>query len=85
MTCVYDPHDKLDEIAIVFAWNYYAIQNAGVEHVKDLGLLYSDVSVGGWLRACARMCAGMCLLHVFVLSVSTHTVLLSVSTLSSTA
>ena len=47
MQCVFDPQDKLDEIAIVFAWNYYAILSAGAERLKDLAPLYSESSVRG--------------------------------------
>lgn len=45
MQCVFDPHDKLDEIAVVFAWNYYALLSAGLDRLKDLAPLYSDSSV----------------------------------------
>lgn len=45
MQCVFDPHDKLDEIAVVFAWNYYALLSAGLDRLKDLAPLYSDTSV----------------------------------------
>eukprot|EP00983_Pelagomonas_calceolata_P108175 1159427-Pelagomonas_calceolata.AAC.6 len=26
---VFDPHDKLDEITIIFTWNYYALLSGG--------------------------------------------------------
>ncbi|KAL6760254.1 mitogen-activated protein kinase [Haematococcus lacustris] len=45
MQCVFDPHDKLDEIAVVFAWNYYALLSAGPDRLRDLAPLYSDNSV----------------------------------------
>lgn len=45
MQRVFDPHDKLDEIAIVFAWNYYALLSAGGERLRDLAPLYSESSV----------------------------------------
>nr|ADI46833.1 MAPKK1f [Volvox carteri f. nagariensis] len=44
MQCVFNPHDKLDEIAIVFAHNYYALLNAGVVRLRDLAPLYSAES-----------------------------------------
>nr|BCL66198.1 serine/threonine-protein kinase [Volvox reticuliferus]BCL66266.1 serine/threonine-protein kinase [Volvox reticuliferus] len=44
MQCVFNPHDKLDEIAIVFAHNYYALLNAGVGRLRDLAPLYSTES-----------------------------------------
>lgn len=46
MQCAFNPHDKLDEIAIVFAFNYYALLNAGVQRLRDLAPLYSPKSVG---------------------------------------
>jgi len=45
MQCVFDPQDKLDEIAVVFAWNYYALLSAGNDRLKDLAPLYSETSV----------------------------------------
>ncbi|GAX73570.1 hypothetical protein CEUSTIGMA_g1021.t1 [Chlamydomonas eustigma] len=45
MQCCFDPQDKLDEIAVVFAWNFYAILSAGAERLKDLAPLYADGSV----------------------------------------
>ncbi|GLC41062.1 hypothetical protein PLESTB_000947600 [Pleodorina starrii] len=44
MQCVFNPHDKLDEIAIVFAHNYYALLNAGLARLRDLAPLYSEKS-----------------------------------------
>ena len=43
MQCMFDPHDKLDEIAIVFAWSYYALLSQG--KLRDLAPLYSESSV----------------------------------------
>jgi hypothetical protein len=45
MQCCFDPQDKLDEIAVVFAWNFYAILSAGADRLKDLAPLYADESV----------------------------------------
>ncbi|PNH03249.1 Mitogen-activated protein kinase kinase 1 [Tetrabaena socialis] len=44
MQCCFNPHDKLDEIAIVFAHNYYALLNAGTQRLRDLAPLYSKHS-----------------------------------------
>nr|BBC28469.1 serine/threonine-protein kinase [Yamagishiella unicocca] len=44
MQCAFNPHDKLDEIALVFAYNYYALLNAGTQRMKDLAPLYSKQS-----------------------------------------
>jgi hypothetical protein len=51
MQCLYNPHDKLDEIGIVFAFNYYALLNAGTQRVKDLAPLYSERSVSSAQRS----------------------------------
>lgn len=45
MQCVFDPHDKLDEIAVVFAYNYYALLSAGPARLPDIAPLYADNSV----------------------------------------
>mmetsp|Transcript_9782 Transcript_9782/g.24382 ORF Transcript_9782/g.24382 Transcript_9782/m.24382 type:complete len:480 (-) Transcript_9782:340-1779(-) len=45
MQCAFDPHDKLDEIAIVFAWNYYALLSGGADRLRDLAPLYADSSI----------------------------------------
>jgi len=45
MQCVFDPQEKLDEIAVVFAFNYYALLSAGTERLKDLAPLYADGSM----------------------------------------
>lgn len=45
MQALFNPHDKLDEIALVFAWNYYALLSAGPDSVKGLEPLYSPASV----------------------------------------
>lgn len=44
MQCMSDPQDKLDEIAVVFAWNYYAILSSGPQKLPDLAPLYGDNS-----------------------------------------
>ena len=46
MQCVFDPQDKLDEIAIVFAWNYFALLSTA--KLKELAPLYSETSVSCW-------------------------------------
>lgn len=43
MQCVFDPQEKLDEIAVVFAWNYFALLSAG--KLTELAPLYSEASV----------------------------------------
>lgn len=43
MQVAYDPNDKLDEIAIVFAFNYYTL--LGPERMEDLASMYTDKSV----------------------------------------
>ena len=48
MQCVFDPQDKLDEIAVVFSYNYYAILSAGTDRLPDLAPLYAETSVG-WM------------------------------------
>ena len=45
MQCMSDPQDKLDEIAVVFAWNYYAILSGGPQRLPDLAPLYGDSSL----------------------------------------
>ncbi|MEW5306381.1 MAG: hypothetical protein WDW36_008849 [Sanguina aurantia] len=42
MQVAYDPNDKLDEIAIVFAFNYYTL--LGPERMEDLASMYTDKS-----------------------------------------
>ncbi len=46
MQRVFNPYDKLDEIAIVFAYNYYKKLNGGVHTMRELAPLYSKQSVG---------------------------------------
>jgi len=36
MRSIFDPHDKLDEITIVFTWNYYALLSGGTARVSAL-------------------------------------------------
>lgn len=45
MQCMSDPQDKLDEIAVVFAWNYYAILSGGPKRLPDLAPLYGENSL----------------------------------------
>ncbi|PNW81498.1 hypothetical protein CHLRE_06g249150v5 [Chlamydomonas reinhardtii] len=80
MQCAFNPHDKLDEIAIVFAFNYYALLNAGVQRLRDLAPLYSpkstmrydgEMAVGrdaiiAKLQAVAQMHAGFRVVHEVV-------------------
>lgn len=47
MQCAFNPHDKLDEISIVFAYNYYGLLSGGAERLKDLEPLYTGQSVRG--------------------------------------
>ncbi|KXZ43451.1 hypothetical protein GPECTOR_90g538 [Gonium pectorale] len=44
MRCCHNPYDKLDEIAVVFAFNYYALLDGGPAKVADLAPLYSKQS-----------------------------------------
>mmetsp|Transcript_13183 Transcript_13183/g.23470 ORF Transcript_13183/g.23470 Transcript_13183/m.23470 type:complete len:485 (-) Transcript_13183:419-1873(-) len=45
MQCVYDPQDRLEEIAVRFATNYYAISSAGPTRLEDLAPLYTQQSI----------------------------------------
>ena len=42
MQAIFDPQDKLDEIAIVFSHNYYKFMTLGIQ---QLATLYSETSV----------------------------------------
>lgn len=77
MQCAFDPQDKLDEIAVVFAYNYYALLSAGKERLDDLAPLYSEesllvhdgekhkglASIIGKIRAVAQMHSGFKIIH----------------------
>mmetsp|Transcript_39505 Transcript_39505/g.100942 ORF Transcript_39505/g.100942 Transcript_39505/m.100942 type:complete len:484 (-) Transcript_39505:27-1478(-) len=45
MQCVFDPQDRLDEIAVRFATNYYAITSAGAARLQELLPLYTQQSI----------------------------------------
>ncbi|GFR43202.1 hypothetical protein Agub_g4240 [Astrephomene gubernaculifera] len=53
MQCAFNPHDKLDEIAVVFAFNYYAHLNGGPARMRDLAPLYSKHSTLRYDGDCA--------------------------------
>lgn len=60
MQYAFDPHDKLDEIAIVFAYNYYALINEGEARLRDVAPLYTDTSVSSVLHAQFAMLIPLC-------------------------